>query len=133
MRMRRKSSASRDSVVVHHPQGAKLHMLWIEIICKRKCKARIQPAVVGMAAVIAFANVDHGQLLEIESIILVITTIVKRRIRPTKNCSYPCFFFYLAKPFNKLSWSRLHAASVPLRSFRFLPLLLWCTVVFYEV
>src|SRR6267143_6990781 len=56
-------------------------MLRIKVIGKRKREMRIQPAVVGVPAFPALANVHHGPPLGFcNGIILVITTIVKRYI-----------------------------------------------------
>jgi hypothetical protein len=60
VRVRRESPATGNPVVVHHPQRAELHMLGIKVISERKREVRIQPAVVGVAAFVAFANVDHN-------------------------------------------------------------------------
>jgi hypothetical protein len=55
----------------------------IEVIGEGKCKIRIQPAVIYMAALMALSNVDHGPPPGfMNSIILVITTIVKRLFSP---------------------------------------------------
>src|SRR6266853_3193672 len=87
VRVRRKSSAARDAVVVHHAERAELHVLRIVIIRERKSEMRVQPAVVGMAAVTALANVDHDGPPESLMIILVITTIVKRHISSSAACT----------------------------------------------
>src|SRR6202023_3377647 len=77
----RKTAAARNAVVVHHPQGAELHMPGIEVIGKRKGEMRIQPAVVRVPPFVALANSNHGPPPgSCKRIILVITTIVKRYI-----------------------------------------------------
>src|SRR5580700_8965814 len=83
MRVRGKAFARRDAVVIQDAQRAELHMLGIVIVGKRKREIRIQPAVVRMAAVLAFADVYHGCTSRFNaSIISVITTIVKRHSLP---------------------------------------------------
>src|SRR5882757_1744975 len=62
MRVRRESAATGYAVVIHYAQSAKLHVFRIVIISERKTEAGIQPAVIGMAAVVALANVDHHGL-----------------------------------------------------------------------
>src|SRR3974377_1549748 len=55
-----------------------MYVLGIIVIGKQKREVRIQPAVVGMAAVAALADGNHGMLLGYPPIVLVTTTIVKR-------------------------------------------------------
>ena len=62
MRVRRESAATGYAVVIHYAQGAKLYVFRIVIISERKSEAGIEPAVIGMAAVVALANVDHHGL-----------------------------------------------------------------------
>src|SRR5208337_5512674 len=63
VRMRGKPRAACDAVVVHDAQGAEMNVRGVVIIGERKGKARIEPAVVGMAARVALANENHGGLL----------------------------------------------------------------------
>src|SRR5215472_10517813 len=84
VRMHRKAAPSGDAVVVHYTQGAEVHMFRVVVIGKRKGEMRVQPAVVGVAALVALENADHDwppwyALLTL-MIVLVITTIVKRCI-----------------------------------------------------
>jgi hypothetical protein len=56
-----------------------MHMLGVVIVGKRKREIGIEPAVVEMAALLAFADIDHWSTSRFDrGIILVITTIVKR-------------------------------------------------------
>src|ERR1700687_3677978 len=59
VRVHREAAATGHAIVVHDAQGAKLHMLWVIVIGKGKGEMSVQPAVVGVAALVAFANVDH--------------------------------------------------------------------------
>src|SRR5215469_6720569 len=93
VRMHRKAAATRDAVIVHHPQGAKVHVLWVMVIGERKTEMGVQPTVVGVAALVALANLDHGGLRAATPIILVITTIVKRH-----NLSPRPWFWLLVTP-----------------------------------
>src|SRR5579859_2148150 len=58
--MHRESASSGDAVVIHHAQGAKVHVFWVVVIGKRKGEMGVQPAMVGVAAFVAFENLDHG-------------------------------------------------------------------------
>src|SRR5580704_1712021 len=85
MRVRGKALARRDAVVIQDAQRAEMHMLGVVIVGKRKREISIQPAVVPMAAVLAFADVYHWSTSRFDTkIILVITTIVKRHILPPR-------------------------------------------------
>src|SRR5215472_16446146 len=59
VRMSWEAATARDAVVVHHAQGAELHVFQVKIVGEGKGEAGVEPAVVGMAAVVAFANGDH--------------------------------------------------------------------------
>ena len=59
MRMRPKAAARLHAVFVDDPQAAKARVRRIVIIVERKGIARIQPPVIGMAALVAAANLDH--------------------------------------------------------------------------
>ena len=50
--MRRESTARLDGVVVHDPQGLEAHVVGIEIVTKGKREPRLQPTVVGLAALV---------------------------------------------------------------------------------
>ena len=63
VRMHRKTAAARDAVIVHHPQRAKVHVRWVVVIGKRKSEMSVQPTVVGVTALVALANLNHGGLL----------------------------------------------------------------------
>src|SRR5436190_18907034 len=57
-----KSLTRRDEVLIHHPQAAKARLLRIEVVRKREGVMRLQPAVIGVAAVLGMANSDHAPL-----------------------------------------------------------------------
>src|SRR5215469_5912661 len=59
-----KTAASGDPVVIHHPQRAEMDMLRVVVIGKGKRKVGIEPAMVGVPAFVALANVDHCCLLD---------------------------------------------------------------------
>src|SRR6266404_6215455 len=101
MRVHGKTTAAGDAIVVHHAQSAELHVLGVVVISESKRKMRVEPAVIGVAAFVALTDLDHDVLFReavatrwraaaasttqaeacgTARIILVITTIVKRRI-----------------------------------------------------
>ena len=119
VRMSREAGTARDAVVVHHAQGAELHVFRVKIVGEGKGEAGVKPAVVGMAAVAAFANGDHlKDLLGTVHIIVVITTIVKRRMCPARQKPYLLRTQYLRRQEGRRGGRRA-----------FPPAFLWCTVV----
>jgi len=59
MRVEWKTGATCDAVVVQDPQGAKLLMSGVVVVGERKCETGMEPAVVCMSAILAFANSNH--------------------------------------------------------------------------
>src|SRR5262249_7161139 len=59
VRMSWEAATARNAVVVHHAQGAELHVFRVKIVGEGKGEAGVEPAVVGMAAAGGFANGDH--------------------------------------------------------------------------
>src|SRR5712691_4539772 len=60
MPMPRKPATGGDPILIDDPQTGKFHMARIVIIGKGKCMITIQPAVIGVAAVSALTQGDHG-------------------------------------------------------------------------
>src|SRR5208283_1728218 len=85
VRVRGETAATGDAVIVHDAQGAKVGVARVVILGERKGKASVEPAVVGLAAVVALPNSNHRWPPDLISkgIILVITTIVKRLFNPS--------------------------------------------------
>jgi len=54
--------AGRHPVLVDHPQVAEAHVFPVVVIGKGKTVLRLEPAMVGMAAVFGLAYPDHGNL-----------------------------------------------------------------------
>ena len=52
MPVRAEALARRDAVFVEHAQRPELDMVLVEIVRERKTVVRVQPAVVGMAAIL---------------------------------------------------------------------------------
>ena len=63
MTVRTEALARRDAVFVEHAQRAELDMVLVEIFCKREAVVRVQPAVVGMATILAASGDFHGDRL----------------------------------------------------------------------
>ena len=63
MPVRAEARSRRHPILIDDPQGAELHMLWIEIIRERKRVKRLQPTVVGISPVSAASNIVHKYLL----------------------------------------------------------------------
>ena len=61
VRMRRKAALGRDLVVVPNANRAPAHALGIVIIGEGKMMAGVQPAVVGVAEAVEFADFYHGR------------------------------------------------------------------------
>jgi hypothetical protein len=61
--VRAKAGAGRNAVFVDDAQVAPAHVRRVVIVGKREAVARLQPAVVGKAALFGLADLDHGQLL----------------------------------------------------------------------
>ena len=61
VRVRAEAAARRDQVVVDDAQVAPAHVRRIEIVGERERVMTFQPAVVGMAALLGFANGQHGR------------------------------------------------------------------------
>ncbi len=59
MRVHGEAAAAGHAIVVHHAQGAKVYVLGVVVLGERKAEMRIQPTVIGMAAFVALANLDH--------------------------------------------------------------------------
>ena len=59
VRVRAKAFAGFDTILVHHTQRSKRHVLWILIVTKRKRVIRVEPSVVEMASVFGFSDLDH--------------------------------------------------------------------------
>ena len=59
VRMLAKTLARRDTIFVHHAKRAEAHVAGIVIIGERKRVIRVQPSVIGMAALMTSANFDH--------------------------------------------------------------------------
>ena len=64
------AAAGQYAVLVDHAQAAEAQVRGIVIIGEGKRVERLQPAVVGVAAVGALANFQHGDLLSIRSDVL---------------------------------------------------------------
>src|SRR5208282_1577891 len=124
MRMLGKTCPRGDAVVVQHAQSAELHVFRIEIICERKGKVRVQPAVVKVSTIGALANRNHGCPPNFLCIIHVITTIVKRPILHPLLDPLP-------QPQASASPSSGHSprASKCCPGGHFRPPRLWCTVM----
>src|SRR3546814_12144678 len=63
VRMRGKAGLRRDGVVVPDPQRAPAHAIGVVIAREGEMVAGVEPAVVGMAQAVEFADVDHGLVL----------------------------------------------------------------------
>src|SRR3546814_17053998 len=61
--MRGKAGLRRDGVVVPDPQRAPAHAIGVVIAREGEMVAGVEPAVVGMAQAVEFADVDHGLVL----------------------------------------------------------------------
>ena len=59
MGMLAKALAGGDAVFVDYPQRAKAHLAGIVIIGEGKGVIGVQPAMIGVSAVLAFADGDH--------------------------------------------------------------------------
>src|SRR5262249_27259848 len=59
MRMRGKPVARLDAIFVDHAQAAEAHEPRIVIVAERKCVVRIEPAIVGMAALPGRSYLNH--------------------------------------------------------------------------
>jgi RsiW-degrading membrane proteinase PrsW (M82 family) len=55
-----KALAWGHAVIVDDEQIGKALLLGVVVMAKRKRVTRMQPAVVGIAALVGFANVEHG-------------------------------------------------------------------------
>ena len=60
VRMHAKACASSDVILVEDPKAAEMHVARIVVIGEGEGVARVQPAVVGVAAFIGLAEGDHG-------------------------------------------------------------------------
>src|SRR5271165_3300171 len=81
MRMRGETAAAGNAIVVHDPQGTELYVLRVVVSGERKSETAVEPAVIGVAAVLALTDVNHDGLLgNARGIIYVITIIVNRYI-----------------------------------------------------
>src|SRR3546814_18658387 len=61
--MRRKARLCRNAVVIPHAQRAPAHAVGIAIAREREMMAGVEPAVVGVAQAVEFANDVHGLVL----------------------------------------------------------------------
>ena len=59
MRMASKTLAARNEILIDHAQSAESHVLLVEVSPKGEGVVRIQPAMIGVAAVCRFANGEH--------------------------------------------------------------------------
>ena len=59
VRMAAEALARRDAVFVHHAQAAEPHVGGIVVGREGECVVGVEPAVVGVAAFVAFADGDH--------------------------------------------------------------------------
>src|ERR1700722_20668409 len=57
-----KTLATRDAILVDHPQRAEMHVLRVVIAGERKAVIRIEPAVVSVAPFIGASNFEHVEL-----------------------------------------------------------------------
>jgi hypothetical protein len=57
--VRSESGSGADAIFVDHARGAEAHVVAIEVIGERKRVIGIEPAVIGMASLIGFANAYH--------------------------------------------------------------------------
>src|SRR6266849_86764 len=64
VRVHWEAAAPGHTIVVHDAQSAKVHVLGVVVIGKGKREVRVQPAMIGVAALVALANVNHRVLLE---------------------------------------------------------------------
>jgi hypothetical protein len=60
VRMRRKAGLGGDPVVVPDPDPAPAHAAGVVIVGEREVMAGVEPAMVGVAERVEWANVDHG-------------------------------------------------------------------------
>jgi hypothetical protein len=61
----RKPFTGGNAIVVQNAKRSEMHMVRVVIIGKRESEIGIQPAVVEMAAVLAFADVDQSEPPEV--------------------------------------------------------------------
>jgi len=55
------------AVVIDHQQVREALLLKVTVVAEREGMARMQPAVVGVAALVGFADVEHGDVLSSDS------------------------------------------------------------------
>ena len=60
--MRAEAGASGDAVFVDDPQVAHAHVLGVVVVGKGKAVKALEPAVVGVAAILGLAKCQHGDL-----------------------------------------------------------------------
>src|SRR5260370_18163294 len=60
VRVHGEPAAAGHAVIVHDAQRAEMHVLRVVVIGKGKGEMGVQPAVIGVTAFVALANVDHG-------------------------------------------------------------------------
>ena len=61
MRMRPKPATRRDAVFVDHSQPAKAHVFGVVVLGERKSVVTVEPAVVGVAALLGLADGQHAE------------------------------------------------------------------------
>src|ERR1017187_1231484 len=67
--VRAESPAWADAVLVDHAEGSEAHVFGVVVAGEGKGVGSVQPAVIGMAALVAFANVDHGVISRAQDIL----------------------------------------------------------------
>src|SRR5882724_11497200 len=118
MRVIGEAAAARDAIIVHHAQSAKLFVFRVVIVRERKGKAGVEPAVVGVAAVVALANGNHrrppGRVAYIVVDTTIVNTAIRCRARRFGRCSQNWSSQHAPNPYTRL---HLHAFRPPIRPF----------------
>jgi len=60
MRMRAESLPSIDAILIDNAQGAKSHVRGVIVTSERKCVMAIEPAVVGVSAILSASKSEHA-------------------------------------------------------------------------
>src|ERR1019366_5128590 len=91
MGMRRETAAGRNPIFIDHAQRAEAHPLRIGVIVKTESMARLQPAVVAAATLIARSDGHHRcSLLVRESLIKSLGSSVHPGACPARSRRAPC-------------------------------------------
>jgi len=62
VRVHGEAAAARHAIVIHDAQGAEVHVFRIVVLGKGKREMGAEPAVIGVAAFVAFTDAHHGRL-----------------------------------------------------------------------